>query len=75
MPNVTPTKNITAGGRNFDAGVTYSVADDLAALMEAELSEESAEASQTPQEPAEAVAEPVAEETPAEASEETVPTE
>ena len=46
MAIVTPSKNITAGGRNFDAGITYSVDDDLAALMAAE------EAPETPQEAA-----------------------
>jgi len=57
MATVTPSKNITAGGRNFDAGITYSVDDDLAALMAAEESPETAQ--EAAPEPAAVAPEPV----------------
>jgi hypothetical protein len=34
MANITPERNVSAHGRNFQAGVTYSVDDETAAAVE-----------------------------------------
>lgn len=55
--NITPSRDVSAAGRNFQGGVTYSVDDDTAAAIEAALDEST---DPEPTEPAAAEA-PVAE--------------